>query len=560
MLRSRGTASPITAILAGTLAVGALLALLLGAFSSGGNGPSVRVSAREARQLAEGGTSPAPPRGRPVTVSVGASRPRAPVPTNFLGLSFEATATRLIAAYGHAGNLATLMRSLGGGLIRLGGVSVDRRVAWSPSGVARPAWATVGVTRQDLAGIAALARQTGWSVLLTVDLGHYDPAAAAQEVAAAHALLGARLAGVEIGNEPDRYGRESLRGPGWGWAEYEHEVDAYRGAISRTAPGVPVVAPDASSGIPPLPWVSGATSLHPALLTDHYYPLSSCDGEEPGVSELLSAVVRRHEGAMLARLIAIEQASAVPLRIDETNSVSCRGRPGVSNSFASALWAADWTARAMAAGITGVNFHDLLTESSSYSPLVLANQVRPASAGGASAPPAAPGAHGARPTAANRGSPSPSELHANPDWYALLLTAGLAGARPVSSRVDGGSSSLSVAAFLGGENATRRSPHGRQLRLVLVDFEPPGAEPLAVHLQVPNDVSGGSILRLLAPSPSALSHVELGGSEVGPSGTWRPKLPLPRVYNGSRTGLAFEMPPSSAALVTLTPSPAAGSH
>ena len=41
--------------------------------------------------------------------------------------------------------------------------------------------------------------------------------------------------------------------------------------------------------------------------------------------------------------------------MDETNDVSCEGEPGVSNAFASALWALDYTARAMTTGVAGVN-------------------------------------------------------------------------------------------------------------------------------------------------------------------------------------------------------------
>jgi hypothetical protein len=518
------TARAAGAALAGIIGVATLLAWLLGAFGSSTSGSGARVAAGEERSAES--RSPAAPRGRPVTVSVDISHPGAAIPSDFLGLSFEPTAIRLVASYGDGGNLAALMRSLGGGVIRLGGVSVDRRVAWSPEGVARPRWATVGVTRQDLAGIAALARQTGWSVLLAVDLAHYNPGAAAQEVAAARSLLGAHLAGVEIGNEPDRYAREGLRDSGWSFNEYARQFAAYSAAIGRAAPGVTIAAPDASSGVPPLPWVADAGVLHPVLLTDHYYPLSSCGGTEVMASELLSPLVREHEDAMLARLLAIEHASAIPVRIDETNSISCRGQPGLSNSFASALWATDWTARAMAAGIAGLNFHDLLSEPGAYSPLVL-----------------------------HTGS---SELHANPDWYALLLTAPLVGARPVAASVRPGSS-LTAAAFLTAREGSDSLHHPQELRLVLVDFDPPRARPLLVHLRVPSDVTGGDILRLTGASPTAQSGVKLGASEVSPAGTWSPRLPLPRVYGGGGS-LALEMSPDSAALVTLRAGAAGSAH
>jgi hypothetical protein len=326
-------------------------------------------------------------------------------------------------------------------------------------------------------------------------------------VAAARALLGRKLAGVEIGNEPDRYVLKGLRVSPWSFATYRREFDAYVAAIRQAAPGVAIVGPDASSGIPVLPWVRASAALRPALLTDHYYPLSSC-GSTPVVSELLSPVVREDESSMLSKLRAIGRSHAVPVQLDETNNISCKGRPGVSDSFAAALWAADYTARAMAAGMRGLDFHDLLDRPGAYSPLVASN----------------------------------GRLHANPEWYSLLLTAGLQGAQPLRSTVRG-AAELSAWPFLG---------PGGLLRLLLVNFEPNGAGALRVQLHLAGRYAGGTILRLTAPSPYATSRVKLGGREVAPSGSWSAGLPLAGVYR--RAGaISLALPPSSAALVTLVP-------
>jgi hypothetical protein len=85
---------------------------------------------------------------------------------------------------------------------------------------------------------------------------------------------------------------------------------------------------------------------------------------------------------------------------------------------------------------------------------------------------------------------------------------------------------------------------------VLVDFDAPSAQPLLVRLHLPAGFTGGSILRLIAPSPGSTSRVQLGGTEVASSGSWSPKAPLPRLY-GSGGALSLELPASSAALVTL---------
>jgi hypothetical protein len=527
MSATRRPRAALAATIAGAAALALILAALLGAF--GGEGMHPRVSAREALALANGGAPATPPHGRPASVTVAEHPEAAPVAPGFLGLSFEATAIPLLAAYSRGGNMADYLRSLGHGVIRIGGVSVDKRVAWTPRG-ARPSWASVGITPSELAGVAALARESGWRVLLTVNLGRDDPAAAAAEVASARSQLGDLIAGVAIGNEPDRFAREGLRGSAWSVGEYQAELRAYRTAIARAAPGVSIATPDASSGIPPLPWVSAAAGSHPALLTDHYYPLSSCGGTKPVLSELASPAVREHEDEMLRRLQVIEHANRIPLAIDETGSISCHGQPGVSNSFASALWAVDWAARAMRAGVAGLDFHDLVSEPGAYSPLVFTSGV---------------------PTAAG-GAPLPVSLRPNPDWYALLMTASLAGSTPVKASVSG-DPGLTAAAFLRpGHRGSGGA--GARLQVVLVDFDPPSERPLLVRLHLPQAFAGGSILRLMAPSPASSAHVRLGAAEVAPSGTWRPQNPLPRLYHGTATP-SLELPASSAALITLDANP-----
>jgi hypothetical protein len=536
MPEARRRRALITAVVAGVLGAGVLLAWLAGAFGTEASNLSPHISAGEARRLTEGAAAPLAPHGEPASVTVG-ERPTGPrVPRDFVGLSFEATAIPLLAKYGHTGNLAALLRSLGEGVIRIGGVTADQRAAWVPPGTPRPAWASVAITPEDLRGIAALAHRSGWKVLLTVNLGHYDPTAAADEAAAAHAALGALLVGVAIGNEPDRYAREGLRPASWSSAEYLQQVGAYRSAIARAVPGVKIVAPDASSGIPPLPWVSAAAAAHPTLLTDHYYPLSSCGGAKPNLSELASPVVRAHEADILGRLQEIERSSRLPVAIDETGSISCHGEPGVSNSFGAALWAVDWITRAMGAGMAGLHFHDLVTEPGAYSPLVFA-----------------PG------TAGERGGVHPAaDLHANPDWYALLLGAPLAGSIPVATRLTG-SRNLSAAAFASeptiAPSATRAriGPRGKLL-VTLVDFDAPSAKPLRVSLRVPPGFTSGSVLRLMAHSSASLAHVQLGGTEVPSSGAWHPRLPLPRLYGGPGS-LSLELPASSAVRVTLEAAP-----
>jgi hypothetical protein len=156
-----------------------------------------------------------PPHRRPampaVLISVDRSRPGRAVPSDFLGLSFEVSNLQQIAAYAHTGDLVTMLRSLGPGELRFGGGSADTRVAWTDDVTPRPAWASSDVDADDLRQLGALAASSGWHIVLTLNLGHYEPEAAAREALAAKAALGGWLEGIELGNEPNAFAQHGLR-------------------------------------------------------------------------------------------------------------------------------------------------------------------------------------------------------------------------------------------------------------------------------------------------------------------------------------------------------------
>jgi hypothetical protein len=459
-------------------------------------------------------TVPAAP-GAPDRVSApGSSHSGRSIPRDFLGLSFEVGDLPRLGSYAGRGDLAALLRSLGSGVLRLGGVTADTLAAWSPGTTPLPHWARTRITPADLAAIARLARATGWRVLLTVNLGHYDPQSAAAEVRAARSMLGGALAGVELGNEPDSFVAQSLRGPGWGFAQYRPQVAAYRSAIRAVAPDVALAGPDAVNARSGLPWVRAeAASVRPALLTDHYYPLGRCSREVPLIGDLLGAGVRRDETLALARMRSVSQRSGIPLRVDETNNVACGGQAGVSNTFAAALWALDFIMRAMGAGVAGVNFHGNPANPSGYAPLA----------------------------AASARALVDGHLSAQPEFYALLLARRVIGDRFTRT--------VSPPGLTGSVTTLSRPGGGRDV--VIVNEAAPGRGPYVARFPAPPHFAGGTVLRLLAPAPSAQSGVRLGGSSVTADGSWRPAGRLPRVaeHAGSVT---VTVVPSSAALVTLS--------
>jgi hypothetical protein len=495
LARGAGTGGTAPGPPPGSRAFALELAQLRKVASPGGGWPSLHESAAE-------------PSEAPAKVTIWPGEPGRRVPEDFLGLSFESTTLSTLPSLADGGTLARLLGTLGNGTLRFGGGTVNTYVAWEQPGTPLPPWATHPVSAADLKALASIARRSGWKVLLTMNLAHYNPLGVEQETAAAERALKGALAGIAIGNEPDRFLRFGLRGAGWDFSAYAGQLAGYRRAIAAGAPGAAVAAPDASTGEALLPWVWESIALHPAILTDHYYPLTKC-GHRPTITQLLSPQVRLEETVMLSALADIQRTARTPLLLDETNNVSCMGEPGVSNTFASALWAADYITRAMRAGLAGIDFHSLLDLPSSYSPLV--------GEGGL--------------------------LHANPEWYALLLTHELEGARVLPTAVGGGSD-LTAQAFLG--------PRGG-VELLLVNPAPTGARPARVALDIHGHASGGTILRLTAPSVAATSDVKLGDEGVGASGGWSPRLPLPALSDRGGS-LSLSMPSSSAALVRIAPS------
>ena len=496
---------------------GAALALSLAAFSA----PLVSLpsSARAAPRHGAIDSSARPTRPAPsVTVSLDIAHPGPPVPQDFLGLSFEMSSLPQIARYGGRGDFVTMLRSLGTGVLRFGGVSADTRIAWTDAQTPRPAWASGVVDADDFRQLAGLAAQSGWQIVLTLGIAHFEPRAAAREAAAAQAALGPSLVAFELGNEPNSYALHGMREEPWGLDQYNAQVAEYRAGIEAAAPGVPLWGPDVSGSHAFETWGPGeVVDQRPTTLTGHHYPLGCAQRKPvPSVTSLLSSPIWRREVASVRRYVALSQSAGLPFRMDETNSVSCGGVAGISNTFASALWAAGYLPKLMGSGSVGVNMHGNVANCKGYSPVC------------------APGPH----------ELSSGELRAQPEWYGLLMARQLLGTQPLPTAVKVRRTDANV-------HVVGFAAPDRSLRVVAVDDDPPGRPALVVRLKVGSAFAAASTLALTGRSPRALSGVELGQSEVDPDGTWAPR----RYGRATASGgvIAVELPAASAVLVNVAP-------
>ena len=447
-----------------------------------------------------------------VTVSVDPARTGPAVKERFIGLSFEASELPALARNSRRGNLVTLLRSLGPGLLRFGGIAADTDTAFSAHGEA-PAWATTTITPRDLARLRTLALATGWRVLLTLPLGHYDPRLAGREAATAARRLGPALAAFEIGNEPNAFWLIGLRPPSYSYFEYLSEIAPYRQAIAQAAPGVPIAGPDTVPQFGGFLWLSAyARDEAPALLTPHYYARNACT--EPGltVADLLSPSVATREDQTVAGFAAIARAHGTPLRVGETNNVACAGQTGVSDTFAGALWALRYMLTIARSGIAGANFHTLLDRCSGYSPICArsADEYR----------------HG--------------RLHAMPEWYALLLFSQLVGHRLTGVSLSHQPPGLTVEAL--------RDEEAGEIEVVAVNTVSGADAPLSIRLAGRRELRSGTVMALTAPALEAKAGIRLADARVSRRGTWRPRLRNVSAPGGT---LRTVVPGASAVLIRL---------
>jgi hypothetical protein len=150
-------------------------------------------------------------------VAVDTRAPSRPVPPSFLGLSMEWTSVAPFDGPARDGVVALLRRveaAAGAPLaLRVGGASAEE-AWWNPEHRRpRPANVLHDIDAPTLAALAGLARGLDAPVTLGLNLQSGDPANALALARAAQRRLGARLDGLEVGNEPDLYTVARTIGP-----------------------------------------------------------------------------------------------------------------------------------------------------------------------------------------------------------------------------------------------------------------------------------------------------------------------------------------------------------
>ena len=503
-----------------------VLAVLAAAYGADAFGPGAADDS-----AAGAATRASTPRVASAQVTVASGAAQTPVPRSYLGLSTEYWALPLWAH-----EMPVLERALstlrvpGAGpfLLRIGGDSADHSI-WDPSAAPMPPWAFTLVPAW-LRQARELVQRLDTRIILDLNLITETPGGAAQWARAALGALPRHgIAALEVGNEPDIYSRADWRAviagrrlaghagapslpPRLTASDYVRAFHAYGHALDEVAPHVPLAGPALANPLHHMRWVRtliGGAERSLGLVTIHRYPYTGCLGRRgtrsyATIGRILSPAASTGLAAALRPLVDDAHDAGVPLRLTELNSVNCGGRPGVSDSFATALWAPDALFALMRAGVDGVNIH------------VRADAVNAAFALG------------------------PTGLQARPLLYGLILFARALGPRAhlVTLR------SHAPRAVGLGAWAVRV---GRDtLHLVLIDKGRRSAR-VALHLPAVGVVR---VQRLLAPSVRSRSGVTLGGRQLGLDGRWQ-GLPARQTVASRRGTYTLVVRSMSAALLSV---------
>jgi hypothetical protein len=215
------------------------------------------------------------------------------------------------------------------------------------------------LTRQAIENLRGFLDAVDWRLIYGLNFACGSAARAADEAAAVSQIMEGRLIAFVVGNEPDGFGEDRyFRAPGYGFEQYIGEYESWVKTIRARVPGAKFAGPDTDGKVDTwvIPFAKRA-GRDVALLTSHYYGMGPASDPGMTAERLLQKVNPELDAQIKAVNAARTAAGGTPYRMDECNSCFGGGRPGVSDAYASAVWAADYILRIACAGFAGVNLH-----------------------------------------------------------------------------------------------------------------------------------------------------------------------------------------------------------
>ena len=314
--------------------------------------------------------------GAQVTLRVPAQATGAQMPADFVGLSYEVQQLADPNFFSPANTrLIRQFKDLSPkGVLRLGGNTSE--FAWwkatpdSPEPTHPETRAVEGepkpqyypVMAESVRNLAGFLQASGWTCLYGIGMGTNTPERAADEAAFAAKTLGPKLQYFQIGNEVDLFSRH-LRDPKtWSVKTYLQEWLVLARAVAVRVPGAKFGMPDVASNVE---WLAQIADMWPSVpnppdvirLTHHYYFGGPATNPAVNIPNLLSPATMAKVQKTADIATAAAKKMGVRVRMTEGNTCYRGGKPGVSDVFAAALWAADYSLLLASNNYSGVNLH-----------------------------------------------------------------------------------------------------------------------------------------------------------------------------------------------------------
>lgn len=428
---------------------------------------------------------------------------------DFTGFSFEKTHIMNGSLTAANANMIALFKLLGSPMTRIGANDVER-CTWAGAGLA-PSQPNgqpfvIKVTTGGVDQFCDFLAAAGSKAIYGVNFQLGNATASAAEVAYVLGRCPSSIVGIEIGNEPDKFGT---------WQDQQTDYEKFADAI-LAMPGALLVGPGCTSKAAALftaPFADSVATKYPgkvAVLAQHSY-VAAANSTGCSVTNLQITTTQ------LTDIFDIVQAAArknsIPhWRMGENNTCSGHGQQGVSDTFVSSLWAIDYMFEVAKRGGTGINFHTSENGMDGTVPFYY------------------------EPIKEDKGM----VVQVQPEYYGMLLFA-QAGTGPM----------VSTTVNTTAKNFTAWSINADAGFVSVVLNNRNALAPVAATIDLGSAVASASAIYLEATPAGNLTaiagSVTLAGAKVSVAGDWPRNPPYIQAVSGNK--ISVQVPAGSAALV-----------
>jgi hypothetical protein len=338
----------------------------------------------------------------------------------------------------------------------------------------RPPKPTI-ITPHAIRNLRGFVDATGWKLIYGLNMGTETPETAAAEASYVFNTFGPKVIAFQLCNEPDLFHRNGIRPDGYNYTPFAQEWRRFYDAIKQRVPGALFAGPDTAFNNEWLLPFAKEFKQDIVFLSQHYY----AEGPPTDPSMTIDRLLRPNP-KLIAEFDGMEQTrkdTGLGFRLAETNSCYSGGKQGVSDTFASSLWAPELMYQLAQAGGEGINFHG--------------------------------GGYGwYTPIAGTR----EKGFGARPIYYGMLLFEQAGPGQMLESKLDYNQDVPLLTAY------SLRSDSGEIKTVIFNKYQDRN---IRVAIDPGKHSAGAKVLHLMAPGIESTSGVTLGAGTIDASGKWQ---------------------------------------